>query len=148
MCVCERGGKRERLRERKWERERDWWKRDSLALSLPPFLEYFLIVKKNDWYKALPCMPVTHERSDNCLFTQHQTLVCSKQYAAQLEPMAPLPEKDGGLVVLHSAGRTAHGRPCSLHLSSSVGKSHAKGSNYVKWSMYCQMIQVFNFKNQ
>ena len=71
--------------------------------------------------------------------------MCSKQYAAQLEPMAPLPEKrwrrcgaaqvdpmaplpekDGGAVAPHSgsASRTARGRPCSLHLSSSVEASH------------------------
>ena len=48
-------------------------------------------------------MLVTREHFDKCLFTRHQTQVCSKEYTAQLEPMAPLPEKSGGTVAAHSA---------------------------------------------
>ena len=47
--------------------------------------------------------------------------MCSNKYAAQLEPLAPLPDKDGGAVP-RTAGcgsGTAGGRPCSLHLSYS-----------------------------
>ena len=43
---------------------------------------------------------------DACLFTRCRPRVFSYQYAAQLEPVAPLPDKDGGAVATDT-GRAA-----------------------------------------
>ena len=50
-------------------------------------------------------MPVTHEHSDECLFTRHWTRVCSNKYTAQLEPVAPVPEEHGGAMATHNEKR-------------------------------------------